>query len=184
MSGAFHAFVDESIRTDGFYRLTAVRMRSRDLGAVTRVVRQGIPKGQQRVHFSAERDRRRRMILRSYVALDISAVTFLAPYDRRTDDQVARDRCLRAFAVAAEGLEIVSVVLDSRGASRDRLDRSTLGRALARASNDRMAYAHRGSRDEVLLALPDAIGWAVGAGNLGGRSWSRSASCATPRNRG
>ena len=25
-------------------------------------------------------------------------------------------------------------------------------------------YSHRGSSDEPLLALPDAIGWAVGAG--------------------
>jgi hypothetical protein len=163
--GAFHAFVDESIRPDGFYRLTAVRLRSQDLAAISRVVRRGIPKGQQRVHFSAERDRRRREILRSYVALDISAVTLLTPYGRQSDDQVARNRCLRALALAAVGLEIVSLVLDSRGAARDRLDRSTLGRALARASNDRIVYAHRGSRDEVLLALPDAIGWAIGAGN-------------------
>ena len=26
------------------------------------------------------------------------------------------------------------------------------------------SYSHRGSRDEPLLGLPDAIGWAVGAG--------------------
>jgi hypothetical protein len=30
-------------------------------------------------------------------------------------------------------------------------------------------YVHRGSRDEALLSLPDAIGWAWGAGG----SWRR-----------
>ncbi len=52
---------------------------------------------------------------------------------------------------------------------RDRRDRRTLRSALVSGGIDRVTYTHRGSRDESLLALPDAIGWASGAA----RSWSR-----------
>lgn len=32
------------------------------------------------------------------------------------------------------------------------------------SGRDLPTYSHRGSSDEPLLALPDALGWAVGAG--------------------
>ena len=127
---ARHVYVDESIRPDGWYRLTAVEVAARDVAAVSRQLRQIVPRGQYRVHFSSESDARRRTALRALVDLPISATTFLAPYDRRSDDQIARNICLEAL------------------------------RAVGR---DDVAYSHRGSRDELLLALPDALGWAIGA---------------------
>ena len=45
----------------------------------------------------------------------------------------------------------------------DKVDRRVIGHALEADGAD-MVYRHRGSRDELLLGLPDAIGWAVGAG--------------------
>ncbi len=47
------------------------------------------------------------------------------------------------------------------GPDRDKLDRATLAGSLA---DRELHYSHRGSRDELLLSLPDAVGWAVGAG--------------------
>jgi hypothetical protein len=40
--------------------------------------------------------------------------------------------------------------------------------ALVEEGWSEVTYSHRGSRDEVLLGLPDAVGWAVGAK---GRWW-------------
>lgn len=64
--------------------------------------------------------------------------------------------------------DVAVLVLDSRGSERDRRDRRALGRALGE-HGERITYVHRGSRDEPLLALPDGIGWAHGAG----RDWRR-----------
>jgi len=68
---------------------------------------------------------------------------------------------LRALVGAIESDPITVLILDTRGPDRDKLDRSALALAL---DERRLHYAHRGSRDEPLLALPDAIGWAIGAG--------------------
>jgi hypothetical protein len=59
------------------------------------------------------------------------------------------------------------LVLDSRGPDRDRRDRRCIARTLRHIEQpDSLQYTHRGSRDEPLLCLPDAIGWAVGAEGL------------------
>jgi len=164
----FHGFVDESIRA-GCYRLTIVRVASRDLGAATRAVRLPIPKGQLRVHLSDESDQRRRAILNGFARLDLLAVVFETPYDRKSDDQPARDRCMRELVASLPDLGVGVVVLDSRGPDRDKKDRSLIRSALRNSGQDRVGYSHRGSRDEPLLALPDAFGWAAGAG----RPWLR-----------
>ncbi|MDQ6785000.1 MAG: hypothetical protein M3063_16505 [Actinomycetota bacterium] len=59
------------------------------------------------------------------------------------------------------------MILDSRGERRDRQDRQLLSRLQAEQVLDRaVTYTHRGLRDELLLCLPDAFGWAWGAGGL------------------
>ena len=93
----------------------------------------------------------------SLVDLPIAATTYMARYDRRSDDQIARDQCLRAFVAGLSG-RVRLVVLDSRGPHRDRLDRIVLRDALRVADRVEVTYSHRGSRDEPLLALPDALG--------------------------
>ena len=159
---AFHAFIEGSIRTDGWYRLTAVEIAARDTAQVSRALRRIVPRGQYRVHFSSESDARRRAALNLLVDLPITATTYMARYDRRSDDQVVRDLCLRAF-VSELSYQVRLVVLDSRGPHRDRLDRIVLRDMLRVAERVEVTYSHRGSRDEPLLALPDALGWAVGA---------------------
>lgn len=158
-----HGFVDESIRP-GWYRLTMVSVPTPDLAAVTRTVRAPIPRGQVRVHLSSEGAKRRRTILRAWAGLDVAAIVFETPYDGRGDDQVARDRCLRALARAVEEGAVGVLVFDTRGPDRDKRDRHTLRKALLEREQHHVVYSHRGSRDELLLALPDAIGWAAGAG--------------------
>lgn len=63
-------------------------------------------------------------------------------------------------------LRVGALVFDTRGPSRDDKDRETIRRAISQGvAAPTLNYAHRGSRDELLLGLPDAIGWAAGAGS-------------------
>lgn len=159
-----HAFVDESIRNDGWYRLTVATIAARDVNAVVRDLRSLRPEGRQRLHFSSEGDAVRHRILDGIMRLPVSATTFAAPYRRGRNDDLARRRCLEAM-VGHLAPEVALLVLDSRGPHRDAADRRVLRGALAsRSVLDGVSYVHRGSRDEPMLALPDVFGWAVGAG--------------------
>lgn len=162
-----HVFVDESVRRDGVYRLTAVAVPTTQLTTVGRAVRNRVNPGSNRVHFSSESDQKRRAILRSFANLPIEAVTFVTPYPVRSNEQIARDRCLGALVDLAVS-RASELVLDTRGTDRDKADRLAIRRALKPWPEVDLAYSHRGSRDELLLSLPDAIGWAAGAG----RRWS------------
>lgn len=159
-----HGFIDESVRSDGWYRLTMVCLNTRDLAVISRSLRTLVPKGRGRLHFSAESDSRRRAILSALITLPIHATTFAAPYRRGDNEQPARSSCLRTLIQTLDA-NVVVLVLDSRGEHRDRQDRAELRNELVRTDRaETVTYSHRGSRDELLLALPDAIGWAVGAG--------------------
>jgi len=159
-----HAFIDESIRNDGWYRLTVVTIAARDVNRVVRDLRPLRPEGRQRLHFSSEGDAVRHRILDGVTRLPFSATTFAAPYRRGRNDDPARGHCLEAM-VDRLAPEVALLVLDSRGPHRDVVDRRVLRGALAsRRDLEGVSYVHRGSRDEPMLALPDVIGWAVGAG--------------------
>jgi hypothetical protein len=158
-----HAFVDESHRS-GRYLLTAVLVQSRDLASTTRAVRAAVPKGQQRIHFCTERPAARRAILDAFARLEVTAHVVVAPY-RGGDDQRARDVCLRGLLGHLETWSVGVLVFDSRQPHRDHLDRIVIAEAIRVGRvREELHYSHRGSRDEPLLGLPDAIGWAYGAG--------------------
>ncbi len=158
-----HGFIDESVRSDGWYRLTMVEVPARDLGSVTRALRSMLPDGRQRLHFSSEGDARRRQILAAMTLLPIAATTIGAPYRRGRDEEPARQRCLNEL-LAFINPDVAVLVLDSRGVHRDLNDRRVLRDVIRQSGRDLPTYSHRGSSDEPLLALPDALGWAVGAG--------------------
>jgi hypothetical protein len=158
-----HVFVDESVRRDGFYRLTAVAVPVAELAAVSRTLRTQTPRGATRMHFSSESDKRRRATLRSLADLPIEAVTIVGPYPVRSSEEAARNVCIAALVSLAVG-RVSSLTLDTRGADRDKADRLAIRRTLSSIGDLELLYGHRGSRDEVLLGLPDCIGWAVGGG--------------------
>lgn len=158
-----HGFIDESVRSDGWYRLTMVEVSARDLGSATRALRSMLPEGRQRLHFSSEGDARRRQILTAMTRLPIAATTVGAPYRRGRDEEPARQRCLVEL-LAVINPTVAVLVLDSRGVHRDLNDRRVLRGVIRASGRDLPMYSHRGSSDEPLLALPDALGWAVGAG--------------------
>ena len=122
-----------------------------------------LPDGRQRLHFSSEGDARRRQILAAMTRLPIAATTVAVPYRRGRDEEPARQRCLIEVLTVINPAVAV-VVLDSRGVHRDLNDRRVLREVIRGSGRDLPTYSHRGSSDEPLLALPDALGWAVGAG--------------------
>jgi hypothetical protein len=158
----YHAFVDESARGKR-YLVTAVMVLTRDLASVTRQVRTVIPSGNRRTHLSAENASRRRAIIKGYATLDVGARVVKVKH-LGGDDQVARERCLTALVERLDRWQVGVIVLDSRGPVRDRRDRQCIAQDLRRVGPGDLHYTHRGSSDEPLLCLPDAVGWAVGAG--------------------
>lgn len=158
-----HVFVDESVRRDGLYRLTAVAVPVSELAVVSRALRSRAPDGATRMHFSSESDKRRRSTLRSLSKLPIEAVSIIGPYPVRSSEEIARNLCIAALVLLSTG-RVSNLTFDTRGPDRDKADRIAIRRALVKADEGGLMYEHRGSRDEVLLGLPDCIGWAVGAG--------------------
>ncbi len=123
-----------------------------------------LPRGRSRVHFSSENAARRRQLLDVIVSQPIQPTTYLSPYRRGENDMPSRNLCLEAM-VESLGSTVTVLILDTRGADRDRNDRRILRSGLTAVGRaDSVSYSHRGSRDEMLLSLPDAVGWAIGAG--------------------
>ena len=159
-----HGFVDESIRPDGWYRLTLVHVSVRDIDMVSRSVRSMVPEARRRIHFSSEGDSHRRRILDGMLRLPIRGLTVMAPHSRRSNEDIARRLCIDTM-IDEMDRSIHQLVFDSRGPDRDRSDRRVVHEALLRnRRGTKVMYHHRGSRDEPLLALPDAFGWSIGAG--------------------
>jgi hypothetical protein len=155
------AFVDESARP-GRYLIAVVLVPSHRLVAVTREVKGLFPRGNRRTHLSAEGKARRRMLLKAYGQVSVEARVLSVPH-AGGDDQPVREACLGALVTCAPEWGVGMLVLDSRGPHRDARDRRFIARPVLRGDVD-LQYTHRGSRDEPLLCLPDAVGWAVGAG--------------------
>lgn len=165
---ALHGFADES-RRGATYLMTVVVIPAGSLDAARQVVGGVVPRRSRRTHLSAENDGRRRQILRAYSGLGhVEAHIALAPYEGG-DDQAPRDRCLALLLATCRRLGVVRLTLDTRLPDRDRLDRRTIAAVVRGLAPFDLDYHHRGSRDEPLLSLPDAIGWAWGAGH----AWRR-----------
>ncbi|HZU80742.1 MAG TPA: hypothetical protein VE991_12560 [Acidimicrobiales bacterium] len=165
------AYVDES-RRPGVYLVTAALVMVKDVQEVTKAIREALPKGRRRAHFSAEGEPIRRQLLDCYCQLPVRVVVAQTEH-RRGDDADPRARCLGALAEVTGRQQVRNLVIDTRGPDRDAEDRRTIAEAIRAGKADRdLLYQHRGSRDDLLLGLPDAFGWSYGAGG----AWKAQAS--------
>lgn len=159
MSG--HVFVDESKR-HGLLVAAAV-IQPRDLAPSRTALRRLCLPGQARLHFTKERDDRRRQILAAILALDI--VVDLYDATRVRNQQQARAACLNALVqdLAESGGQRLVFEQDD---SLMRSDQQVLYAAVhATAVSDRLTYEHLPARSEPLLWVADAAAWC----------WSRGA---------
>ncbi len=108
-----HVFVDESVRRDGLYRLTAVAVPVSELAVVSRALRSRAPDGATRMHFSSESDKRRRATLRSLSKLPIEAVSIIGPYPVRSSEEVARNLCIAELVLLSTG-RVSNLTFDTR----------------------------------------------------------------------
>jgi len=150
-----HAFVDES-KQHGLLVAAAV-FQPRDLAPARTALRRLCLPGQARLHFTKERDDRRRQILSTImdlgVAIDLYDATAI------TNPQQARAACLRALVqdlAAAGGRRLVLEQDDSLVRS----DQAVLYAAVRdNAAGDQLTYEHLPARSEPLLWVADAAAW-------------------------
>jgi len=159
--GVRHVFVDESKK--GPYRLIAASTSSADLRQLRRSVTGLVRPGQRRLHMVKESPARRRLILDRLQEAGFTATIYEAGGGHRTD--VARRRaCLSTLAAEAAVVAPVHLVIES-AAGVDQRDKQHLIE-VSRGLPDRahLTYQHAAASQELLLAAPDAIGWAWARG--------------------
>jgi hypothetical protein len=153
-----HAFVDESKYRHG-YLLAAAVIKSCDVAKIRKPVGALRLQGQRRIHFTAERDTRRKTILNVMEALAPHSVTI---YDasRYPNPKDARDVAMSALVddLAKMGAERLIIEQDDQAVTSDR--RIIKQRAEQAGCQDMLRYFHQRAYEEPLLAIPDAVAWA------------------------
>jgi hypothetical protein len=151
-----HIFVDET-KARAFI-LVAVRVDNRDVARLRRGMRGLLMPGQERIHFTKERDKRRRVILAELAQHRLQVLTITS---KHPDHGLARAKCLNALVelvARANNAHIVVEVDDSLAAQDARL----LARAMQRLSLHRqVSFELASPRQDSGLWAADAIAWAV-----------------------
>lgn len=148
-----HVFVDET-KSRG-YLIAAAVVLPPDVTAARRTVSGLCRPGQRRIHFTKEKDARRRQI--------ISAMTRLRArveiYDASAHHpRAARTRCLEAIAEDLAGQGQVRLVLE-RDDSILNHDKRVLYERVNKCGATELKYVFMRAHEECLLAIPDAVAW-------------------------
>jgi hypothetical protein len=158
-------FCDES-KADGF-RLASVTVNSADLAALRAKIDALRLPGQRRVHFSSERDGRRKQIIRVLIESGVQSVIYDAATHR--SEKAARDAVIGLLADDAAAMGADRLVLE-RDDSNVASDRRAIREHLVKAGrHDAVRYDHLRAHEECLLAVPDAIIWCWAKGG----SWRK-----------
>lgn len=160
-----HVFCDES-KASGF-RLAAVPVDSADLSDLRSVINGLRLRGQRRVHFSSERDRRRKQIVRALADAGVHAVIYEGLGHRTEKD--ARDAVVGQLTDDVTAMGAGRLVLE-RDESTVASDKQIIMRRLAKAGNRELRYDHCRAHEECLLSVPDALIWCWAKGG----SWRAS----------
>ena len=157
-------FVDES-KTKG-YTMVAAIIADDAVSALRRDVRSLVLSGQRRIHFTKERDERKRLILSRLIHLGVRAQVF---YCAAKSAVVGREVCLTALVSYAAEQKCFRIVFE-RDESIERADRKFLyGEVRKRGLADVFKYDFKVPHDEPLLWIPDAIAWS----HVKGGDWKR-----------
>lgn len=150
-----HVFVDES--KERSYLLTAAVLLPGDLSQVRRQLDELRLPGQRRLHFTKERDSRRRKILSVLARTGVEAVIYDASGYRNPAE--ARPACLDRLVrdCADRRAELLVLEQDDSVLASDRRALYTCVRKAG--CGDTLRYEHRHGRHESLLAIPDAVAW-------------------------
>ncbi len=151
-----HMFVDETKRPG--YLIIAAVVPVAELGASRKAIRSLLLGNQRRIHFTDERQSRKRQILDTIVDLNLSARIYVSPTNTMGELE-ARKACLRQLVSDAADIGAARLVIE-RDDSLLTHDRQTLYEAVAKAGcSDTLRYEHLRAHEECLLSVADAIAW-------------------------
>ena len=153
-------FVDES-KSRGLL-LAAACVSHVDTAVARERMRSLLLPGQRRVHFTHEKDGRRRSILAELSQVGLSAFVVTTP--KGMDAWTAREQCLREIAGFAVRHQVQGITVE-RDDSVASFDRRVLYNALHRDWPD-IEYRHERAYDEPLLWAADAIAWSWAKGGV------------------
>lgn len=153
MPQAPQVYVDEA-KSRGLL-LTAAALPPGQLAEARRTLGGLLMPGQRRPHFHRESDRQRKKILDGIVAL----APILTIYDAGgRPRQRQREACLQSLMadLAAAGTRMLVLERDEEML---KLDARVLDDQKRRLDCPQLRYEHLRAREELLLAIPDAIAW-------------------------
>jgi hypothetical protein len=151
-----HIFVDEC-KVRGLLLAAAV-MPPSDLAPLRKLLGGLRVPGQRRIHFSAESDGRRKVILRALVDAGVEARIF----DARAIKNIksARDAAVARLADDALELGAELLVLERDDASLVADRRTMRTRSDLAGRTDAVRLVHKRAYEDCLLSIPDAVAWA------------------------
>jgi len=128
-----------------------------DLVSARSELRKLLLPNQRKIHFTSERDSRRRFIITQMIKIGVTATIYAAPPG--IHELAARQACLRELALDARHRNAEMLVIERDDSTLEH-DRRTLFESLGSARHvDAVRYEHRRPHEESLLWLPDAIAW-------------------------
>jgi len=145
-------FVDES-KVGGYYVAASV-VAAGDVNAVRKAVRTLLLPKQKRIHFTDEKDDRRKKLLKDFALLDVAVSVYVAKGLR---DKEARPLCLTALAEDVATCQVDHLYLEKDDSSFDS-DKRVLARTFA-GYEHRPRYAFPKAHEEPLLWISDAVAW-------------------------
>ena len=153
------AFVDESVRGQR-YLMACVLVQAHDMPEMRADVGAMAGTKRSRVHFNAELDSRRRVLLETFAALSMASFVVVCRRRHGVTEFQARTRCLAYIVGALQLSSVDRLVIESRQDDVD--DERTIHRH--RQREPRLVFEHRRGVDEPLLWVADGVAWSVGAG--------------------
>jgi hypothetical protein len=155
-----HVFVDES-KAHGLLLAAAV-VPAQELANLRRLIDSLRLPRQRRIHFTAESDSRRKIILDALRQASVQVAIYDATSYRNIKS--ARDAALARLVddAAKIGAQLLIIERDDQSEASDKLIiRSRLQIA---GCGDTLRYAHKRAHEECLLAIPDAVAWSWAKG--------------------
>lgn len=148
-----HVFVDET-KSSG-YLIAAAAVLPADVTTARRVVSGLCRSGQRRIHFTKEKDTRRRQIITALAATDVRVDIYDAS---ACHNRLARTRCLEALTEDLASRGRVRLILE-RDDSVLAHDKRVLFDHVRKTGAAELEYLFLRAHEECLLAIPDAVAW-------------------------
>jgi hypothetical protein len=168
----FAAFIDESgsdrTQDPGTYILSAAIIESGAFDEIRDAMRALKLKGQKKLHWRDEDDKRQLLITETIGALPIEHLIVVRDNAEGDRDERRRRTCMKRLTYELEQLGVGPMTLESRGSADDKRDRDVLDSFRATGSiSPSLRMDHIAGPAEPILWVPDAVCGAVVRDRIG-----------------